>query len=191
MDPFRFYDPAAVDKKKQRRKHTNRGKASAEPLPASPLFPPPPLQVSTGVPFLTCVATTVGDRSEYTLSREPHDHHSQGQVDPMRNSSEAETSLLIKAEPGVETETSAIAQDPSYFGSGGSHDNPIVLDEDVSTVESIETRCSGDRIQCRRSSLGGVENASTNSLAAGLPLEQPPVLDRGSPNAVPVYPSHD
>ncbi|EAS29484.3 uncharacterized protein CIMG_08230 [Coccidioides immitis RS] len=121
MDPFRFYNPAAVDKKKQWCKHTNCGKTLVEPLPASPLFPPPPLQVLTGVPFLTCVATTVGDCSEYTLSREPHDHHSQGQVDLMRNSSEAETSLLIKAELGVETETSAITQDLSYFGSGRSH----------------------------------------------------------------------
>lgn len=73
--------------------------------------------------------------------------------------------------------------------SAPSSDNPIELDEDVSTVENIKTRCLGDCIQCWRSSLGSVEDASTNRLAASLPLEQPPVLDRGSPNAVPVFTS--
>nr|KMM68955.1 hypothetical protein CPAG_05278 [Coccidioides posadasii RMSCC 3488] len=108
MNPFQFYNPVAVDKKKQQHKHTN----------------------------------CVGDCSEYTLSHKSHDHYSQGQVDLMRNSSEAETSLLIKAELGVETETSAIMQDLSYFGSGRSHN------KDVSTVESIEMWCLGNHIQC-------------------------------------------
>lgn len=70
-----------------------------------------------------------------------------------------------------------------------------MLDEVVSPAGSLggnlEPQFSGDGIQCRQPSLGGVDNASAASLAEGLPQKQASKSDRGSSDASLITFSHD
>ncbi|KMU92039.1 hypothetical protein CIHG_09847 [Coccidioides immitis H538.4] len=85
IDPFRFYNPAEVKEKKERRRHTKHDTASVEP--ASVKLSLPTSQLLSGDTVF--VISTMSDHSEYTLSPEPCDHHP-GRLDPIAEISQVE-----------------------------------------------------------------------------------------------------
>nr|KMM72265.1 hypothetical protein CPAG_08562 [Coccidioides posadasii RMSCC 3488] len=99
IDPFRFYNPAEVKEKKERRRHTKHDTASVEP--ASVKLSLPTSQLLSGDTVF--VISTMSDHSEYTLSPEPCDHHP-GRLDPIAEISQVEGLPLIKVELGQEME---------------------------------------------------------------------------------------
>lgn len=117
MEPFRFYNHAEVNEKKERRRRKERETATAEP--ASLKLPLPISQLSSGDTVLAITAM-VSDRAEYTLFPEPRDHPL-GRLDPIAEISQVEVLSLNKVESGQETEVGAMMQVPSHLGLGGSH----------------------------------------------------------------------